>query len=213
MNTRREMTCDQSFECLSSPRATSGAAADQLARHLAVCDDCRRLALALGPAVDLLRDDAGRLALVDSPGHAAPAQLAARLKEPPRIEQVGEKGAAIPSTPPSTSPHGVASLVLRPGSFIAALAAGVLLTALFFGAPPGDPSTSGPGASAPERLVNSLGMVAACFDHQGSPARADVACCTRCHAAGESAVVRAGSAAAQSALPSLLASCQVCHTP
>ncbi|MBI1899804.1 MAG: hypothetical protein HYS13_01660 [Planctomycetia bacterium] len=215
MNARDEMTCDQTFDYLTSPPASAGAAAPgDVADHLAVCDECRRLAEALRPAVALLCEDAGRLALVDSPGHAAPAQLAARLKEPPRLhqvgeEEVGEKGDAAPSA----SGHDVRSLLLRPGSVIAALAAGVLLTALFLGSPPSGSSATTPGDAAPGRLANSLGMVAACFEHGGPPARADVACCTRCHAAGEGAVVRSGSAAARTALPSLLASCQVCHAP
>ncbi len=51
------MTCDDVFDMLTRGPFPSGAASDELVEdHLSSCDDCRRLAAALQPAVNLLRE-------------------------------------------------------------------------------------------------------------------------------------------------------------
>lgn len=51
------MTCDEVFDMLTRGPFPSGAANDELVEdHLASCVECRRLATALQPAVDLLRE-------------------------------------------------------------------------------------------------------------------------------------------------------------
>ena len=51
------MTCDDVFDVLTRGPFPSGAADDeQVERHLARCSECRRLATALRPAVELFQE-------------------------------------------------------------------------------------------------------------------------------------------------------------
>lgn len=68
------MTCDDVFDRLTRGPFPSGAAGDELVeRHLAHCADCRQLAMALAPALDLLREAIPAEEAFDLPGYRGPA--------------------------------------------------------------------------------------------------------------------------------------------
>ena len=64
------MTCDDVFDQLTRGPFPTGNAGDELVeRHLASCADCRRLAAALAPALDLLREAMPPEESFDLPGY------------------------------------------------------------------------------------------------------------------------------------------------
>jgi len=217
------MNCDHVFDILTRGPFPAGEPTDDaVERHLGRCHECRQLAEALRPAVDLLHE------AVDVEEHE---QLPGYRGKWTSADAPWEGGAAIATRTAPLRPAALLRRTWRTSSPARAMtlrlaAAGVLLGAvcvLLFGLSRGEPESSqslavasaGPGTPADGeaarlQLVTSLELPQDCLH----PVAANVEqshgrlqCCTRCHAqalANRPQLTR-------SRLADLTRSCQVCH--
>jgi len=226
------MNCDQVFDVLTRGPFPTGSDIDQpVERHLAVCHDCRRLAEALRPAVELFHEalsveesgslpayqsaevgaDAVQLsvlideALATPLGEAAPRTVeksARRRRLWPRFAAAAMLGAALAMT------MHLATLSWRPAVEAASSESGG--SAIGAVVSPYHPDLAG------QRWLAALKLPQACFErpHNASAPTADadptegdfpLACCTHCHAA-DSAV-----GTPPKAVATVQRACAVCH--
>lgn len=123
------LTCDHVFDVLTrGPFPTGDDSDEQVEHHLRACHDCRQLAEALRPAVELLHEVVSKDQALDLPeyqgslpdANPAPPRLSVvRLAKPPLVPKVNS---LVPRTPPGSA--------LARGSRLAALAASLLLIGL-----------------------------------------------------------------------------------
>jgi hypothetical protein len=217
------MNCDHVFDILTRGPFPAGESTDDaVERHLGRCHECRQLAEALRPAVEMFHEAVdieeheqlpgyrGKWAAVDAPweGATATATRTASLRP-----------AALLRRTWCTSPPARA-MALR------LAAAGVLLgvvCVLLFGLSGGEPESSkslavasaghgtpGDGDAASLQLLTSLKLPQNCLH----PVAANVEhshgrlqCCTRCHAEG----LAHRPQLTRSRLADLARSCQACH--
>lgn len=213
------MNCDQVFDILTRGPFPSGASTDHaVERHLGCCHECRQLAEALRPAVELFHESIDAVESADLPGYrgtlAPPATsptTTATLVRPAAI------GALLRPSWRASSPARATALRLA--------AAGVLLGAvcvLLFGLGRGgaadkDSSLAVAAAQPRESFHAELQTLMTAFDvpehclHPDSEtfeaAHGRVQCCTRCHADAHPNAPQLD----ESHLAELTRSCQVCH--
>ena len=229
------MNCDQVFDILTRGPFPTGTECDAgVEAHLAACPECRRLAEALRPAIELFQEAIGPEESRDLPGYwcavaadrTQPVVSYAEDREPPR-------------TPPPAVVHAPASgwSALAMWRMAAVLALGVTVGSLLHsrvsldgfstvppttgGAaliPPADESPQR-GALTPALRARLAVLPAACTRNQPGKgprytergdqmlATADLTrliCCAECHHRSSPAVPR-------SATSLVIESCQICH--
>lgn len=229
------MNCDQVFDVLTRGPFPTGTACDApVEAHLRVCPECRRLAEALRPALELFQEAIGPEESRDLPGYwcavgterTQPLVSYARELEPKRAEPRPVQPASTVRVFSALSAWGLA----------AALALGVTLGSLtsarwsFDGVSALPPRDEGgvivraaneegkPRFTQAEHMLLA-GLPAACYRHQpGDAPRYTVAkqqvlrnadlsnldCCTECHNANSDSV-------SSYATLSVSQSCQICH--
>ncbi len=198
MSAQREMFCDRVWEELTMPGA-GAASSPAVAEHLADCPECRRMAAAISPAVELFR-------AADPTAHVVPPLGGSCAVIPPE----GGTTNWTFGRPGKSVAHGL--------TLLGTLAAGLLMGALLVGVGGQSPSGGG-GENSNAPSLQSLGLVAACWQGDESKAANSIACCTQCHTSqrhaskGTAKVPSVATAASERALPKLLLSCQICHTP
>jgi hypothetical protein len=221
------MNCDQVFDILTRGPFPSGDAADAaVERHLAACHECRRLAEALRPAVELFHESIGP----DERG-SAHLPLAASVEV-----AVAKSTGAVPDASPSAgetlaSPSRLGrSWTTNLWRFAAAVAlgAGLVLGLRGIGIsdrldeanPSNRPSQAAPATasadSVPSRpdaagrqLLASFSLPAACFgiaEKVAAPrGETEYLCCTSCHAKSNERRPRVVASA------TIVQSCRACH--
>jgi hypothetical protein len=229
------MNCDQVFDVLTRGPFPTGTACDPpVEAHLSVCPECRRLAEALRPALELFQEAIGPEESRDLPGYWC-AVTADRPQPAVSIARdVAPRRAAAPHerrTPLMGNFSALAAWRLA-----AALALGVMLGSLVSGRLPLEGFSALPPAndeevpSAPPDDDNHLqftpaqhkmlaALPAACFGYQSRPApkytvstpqllaKGDLGtlnCCTGCHNTNSDSVTNHATAAVSQA-------CQICH--
>jgi hypothetical protein len=227
------MNCDQVFDVLTRGPFPTGTACDTpVEAHLRVCPECRQLAEALRPALELFQESISPEESRDLPGYwcaigaerSQPLVSYAREVEPARAAP--RKVRVEPPTKNFTA--------LSAWALAAALALGVTLGSLTSGRwslgdaqPPEQNSgvnirsadDDGPRFTAGERQLLAGMHTAACTRHQPSPAPrhtvgrqrvletadlGNLACCTECHNSGSDSVP-------DYATRKVMQSCQICH--
>lgn len=228
---KRTIDCDQVFEILTRGPFPSGESTDTAVEmHLIACHECRRLAEALRPAVDLFRENVSASEIEDLPSYqgvlcrweadAAPKKTGLMLAEP-RTRVVGLRKMLHAAT---RSDYAVAR-------FTAALLFGATLMGFLWNWTNGDSSgekTSGMASAwatdvarnsrvPDERLLASLDLPSFCRtisaprNGAASPkiattlTQAETQCCTQCHSATKKL------ASGHEALAKIARSCQLCH--
>jgi hypothetical protein len=228
------MNCDQVFDILTRGPFPTGTACDTpVEAHLRVCPDCRRLAEALRPALELFQEAISPEESRDLPGYwcsvgaerTQPLVSYARESEPKRAKL--RPAQPVPATRNFSA--------LSAWGLAAALALGVTLGSLvsarwsfigFSALPPRDNGSvivpaddDGPRFTPAERKLLAGTHTAACTLHQ--PSRAprytvgqqqvlgtadldNLACCTGCHNANSDSVSSYATVAVSQ-------SCRICH--
>ena len=99
---KRQMSCDDVFDILTRGPFPSGDATDPTVElHLVACHECRQLAEALRPAVDLFHETVPSTELDELPGyHGSLREL--RVATPPRRAAATFVAPARPQTPTKT---------------------------------------------------------------------------------------------------------------
>lgn len=214
------VSCDDVFEVLTrGPFPTGRAQDEQVDAHLAVCHECRQLAEALRPAVDLIQE-----AMLENEKEPLPVYLGrfhATVSEPP----------VKPRRPPTGS-----SSQLTGVSVVALLAIVALFVVTCEGlfsdgeTPSAQQSMSvfgggvirGVKQQVDEPLLSSLGVPLSCFPgrntahmpienlvaadgHTHASVADSIVCCTRCHHAGGNALH------SDRGIRVVTASCIACH--
>ena len=228
------MNCDQVFDVLTRGPFPTGTACDApVEAHLQVCPDCRRLAEALRPALELFQEAIGPEESRDLPGYwcavgterTGPLVSYARELEQNRVSP----------RPVVQAPAGSGFSALSAWGLAASLALGVLLGTLastrwtydgFSAVGPADthgviirtPSDQKQRFTAGDKKLLA-GLPAACYRNQPSPAMrntvgrqrvldtadlGNLACCTECHNSGSDSV-------SSYATATVSQSCQICH--
>ncbi len=228
------MNCDQVFDVLTRGPFPTGTACDApVEAHLQVCAECRRLAEALRPALELFQEAIGPEESRDLPGYwcavgterTGPLVSYARDLEQDRVAPRRVVQAPSASGFSALSAWGLA----------ASLALGVLLGSLasarwtydgFSAFPPGDSQRviirsvpdDEPRFTAVEKKLLA-GLPAACYRNQPAPALrnavgrqrvldtadlGNLACCTECHNSASDSV-------SSHATMTVSQSCQICH--
>lgn len=229
------MNCDQVFDILTRGPFPTGSACDiPVEAHLEVCPECRRLAEALRPALELFQETVAPEESRDLPGYWC---AVAADRQHPRVSYADEP--ELPRhmprvwTQPQPSSQFTALTLWRMAAMLA-LGATLGLLVSSRGAwdlsklPPGlggaaataagDDEVRAPGI-APPRNAKFEGLPLACWDHK-QPAAArftwrgeqllakvepqKMQCCTGCHNAGSDRVPGA-------ATLTVAQQCQVCH--
>lgn len=230
--------CDEVFDILTRGRFPAGRESDPaVEHHLRCCHDCRQLAEALRPAVEMFHECMSAEEVAELPeyhGEVTPLTQPFARRLPHSIEQVQ----LLPENTPRHD-HVVAQrwTIFLQGSMAAALTAATVMLVLSFGSSlrglkpdstiPSKPqfaaATSYPEAA---RQLLSLKLPDACWLDRRFPRLNDnapdaqqlalalekdeIACCTRCHAQVESPAAKATSPKfAQFA--TLQQSCLICH--
>lgn len=228
--------CDEVFDILTRGPFPSGRDSDPaVEHHLRCCHDCRQLAEALRPAVELFHECLSAEEVAELPeyhGEVTPLTKPFARRLPHTIDEV--------QLPPENTPrhdHVRAQrwIMLLQGSVATALTAAVVLLVLSFGnslrgLKPDSTIPSAPqfatAASYPEaaRQLLTLKLPAACWLDQNFPRMNDsrpvaeqlalaleqheIACCTRCHS--EAKALASRSPAVQH-VAMLQQSCLICH--
>ena len=213
------MNCDQVFDVLTRESFPTGNASDlQVEAHLQSCHDCRQLAEALRPAVELFHEslpaaDCAKLpgyrgGLADQPASDLPRVVDALIRQPP----------SIPSTS-STRGHGRWSRArwassLLEQSAITALLVGVACSLFWYAGLQGTPDRPATAALVAPELSDfvprepgalaALRLPVACSGG-GLHIGAEYHCCTRCHSAALRGAPRVRNVAA------VWAACGTCH--
>jgi hypothetical protein len=208
--------CDQVFDVLTRGPFPTGEAIDgPVERHLATCHECRALAEALRPAMELLHEAIDTDDSRDLPGYyGAPstagglAQLVAAAIEAEQTE------VAVPRAKTRAASWWRDWLLTsRAETFVAAMAGGVLLVlamvALQGVMPTREEQTAVASATAPTRdgliRLASLNLREECFSWKPGQALAANHCCTECHTAGGKL------ASPPRTVAVLAANCRACH--
>jgi hypothetical protein len=206
--------CDQVFEVLTRGPFPTGEAIDgPVERHLATCHECRALAEALRPAMELLHEAIDAEESRDLPGYyGAPstsgglAQLVAAAIDAEQAE------VAVPRT--KTRPASWWRdwlLTSRAETFFAAMAGGVLLVLAMVALQGVMPTRASQSvvAAAPtqEGIIHlaSLNLRNECFSWKPGQELAVNHCCTECHAAGGKL------ASPPKTVAIIAANCRACH--
>jgi hypothetical protein len=203
--------CDQVFEVLTRGPFPTGEAIDRsVERHLATCHECRALAEALRPAMELLHEAIDAEDSRDLPGYyGAPstsgglAQLVARA-----IEAESDEKVVRPKPVPAKQWRDWA-LASRAETFLAAMAGGVLLVVAMIALQNWTPHT----AQRPTVTLSKDGLLTLaaldlkprCFAWQPGDDVAAVHCCSRCHS------VNSRTPTPAPAIALVVANCQTCH--
>lgn len=231
------LTCDQVFEVLTrGPFPTGDESDEHVEHHLRACHDCRQLAEALRPAVELFHEVVSEDQALDLPeyqgslpdrGPRVQRLSVVRLaKEQPKCEPVVEK--LVPPERPQSSMRWVAALLLLLGltawvtGLIAESKSGRFTAWWDRSAGAQGPAIEGLPTEAGLLSLASLKLPAACLPLTHRPLSTEHAaqlalelmdgsldklrCCTECHHAG----------AAKSPQPAsitkvALQNCQTCH--
>ena len=212
------MNCDQVFDVLTRGPFPTGDAGDAaVERHLAACHECRELAVALAPGVELFHE-ALAFESYGLPGyrgvysHTGSTGLAAAV-EAALADEAPTPAAALAHSPVSAGPWGVVA-ALSIGAIVGALLMGLIwqgprpLAADPANQSAGEPRFQ-PSDSGRQWLV-SLALPGACLPTQAATLPLNrhgemrYACCLDCHGASE----RRPPLEAQAALDR---SCHVCH--
>jgi hypothetical protein len=226
------MNCDQVFDVLTRGPFPTGTACDTpVEAHLRVCPECRQLAEALRPALELFQESISPVERRDLPGYwcaigaerSQPLVSYAREVEPAR---------AAPRTV-RVAPPAKNFTALSAWGLAAALALGVTLGSLTSSRwtlgeaqPPAEKSgviirssDDAPRFTAGERQLLAGMHTAACVRHQPSPAPrhtvgrqrvletadlGNLVCCTECHNSNSDSV-------SSHATVKVMQSCQICH--
>lgn len=227
------MNCDQVFDVLTRGPFPTGDPCDaSVEAHLNECAECRRLAEALRPALELFQEAVDPEESRDLPGYwcaASDAQRASvsyapELESPKRLSRVGVSG-VLASRPTARIAWRMAAMLMLGVSLGMLASARWLLDGSMwsgFGSDasvaPLAPRKEQPRLAIAERMKLAA-LPAACFGgkpsddspggHRGNPLLADVAladlsCCSGCHNAGSDAVPRGATA-------EVAQSCQLCH--
>jgi len=225
------MHCDEVFDILTRGPFPSGAESDPaVEHHLRSCHDCRQLAEALRPAVELFHECLSAEEVAHLPeyhGGVIPMTQPFTRRLPQTIAEV-----QLPpeSTPRHDHAHEQRWAILLQSFVATALTAAVVMLVLSFGSSMRD-LQSGSGkihqlptatssADAARQLL-ALHLPAACWLDQNFPRQGesmpverqlalaienrDIACCTRCHAEAKS------HAPSITQVATLQQSCLICH--
>lgn len=213
----KTLNCDQVFDVLTRGPFPTGEAIDApVERHLSACHECRALAEALRPAIELFHEaidpEEGR----DLPGYhgalsSSSGGLAQMVAQAIESEQPPRTSVASGTHFPQTAWSRLAAY--RPSqleAFLAALAVGALfvLSLAGFG---GLEAPSAPRAVAITPTSDGLMQLAAlelrpaCFSWSQDSAASSLHCCTECHAAKGDRVLF------KPTIGVLTASCRACH--
>jgi len=226
------MNCDQVFDILTRGPFPTGTSCDvPVEAHLAECADCRRLAEALRPAVELFQEAVDPEESRDLPGYwcavatdrQSPALSYAREIEPASMLPLAEAG-AVHDTPWNGPWAWRMAAVLAVGVTLGVLFGSGALEPMHFSRggvaaalTPGDHDRPS-GASRWQRIEAAL-VPAACYklvpelgphystsagDLIEGAAMGHLNCCSGCHNAGSTTVTKASTAR-------VAQSCQVCH--
>lgn len=227
------MNCDHVFDMLTRGPFPSGDPQDESVElHLQACHECRQLAEALQPAVDLFREVIGPEEGSGLPGYrgALLRGNAVCLNGSPAGSLIGRVIARNEPPRPSRSPSVRGWRVSRTSCSWAAAVALLCGVAVLIGqgwehrrialAAAGQPLAGQPGAEAGAESPRSgpsltldhvqiaslerLELPELCIP-TGLAGRAEYHCCTRCHSAAQPQRRRLASVAA------MLAACTVCH--
>lgn len=228
------MNCDQVFDVLTRGPFPTGAGSDEaVERHLRACHECRQLAEALQPAVELLhesiaRDEAAELPEYQGALMAIERSVATAEEMRPRplsIQQLARTSAGERRQAAWTS-FAQFAVVLLLFAAVGSLTWNVFTTTKHRGEQDGLLAAVLPaGATTTARLdeqglmsLASLKLPARCFPHQtllnATDAKAQAAaidqdalrCCTECH--NSSSTVRS----APRLVAAMKQSCTACHT-
>lgn len=206
------INCDQVFDILTRGPFPSGDSSDEpVEKHLACCHECRQLAEALRPAVELLHEAIDSEESADLPGYRGSLRGLAPAASPVAVElaTLGElrRGLGLPPMPGWLSSRGWSGLVWFRVAATLILGAGVGILAYACLQPgEGEKSAAAPARTTPlakhlpsaegERLLASLDMRPACRLSTGSRTddaaamSADLSrfttaggfiCCLQCH--------------------------------
>jgi hypothetical protein len=208
--------CDQVFEVLTRGPFPTGEAIDgPVERHLATCHECRALAEALRPAMELLHEAIDGDESRDLPGYYGAPSTSGGL-----AQLVAAAIDAEPTSPRASKPRVEPALrwrtwllTSRAETFLAAMAGGVLLVLAMValqGAFPTDHDAAAPiVATTPTQdgliRLASLNLREECFAHQAGQELSITHCCTQCHSAAGKLVSPPKSIAV------IAASCRACH--
>ena len=233
---KRQMSCDDVFEILTRGPFPNGDGSDHAVElHLVACHECRQLAEALRPAVDLFHETVPSTELDDLPGyHGSLREL--RVATPPRRAAATFVASSRPKTSQRQRWTNVWSEFAL-ARFAAAMALGAAVCVLCWGLGGAkSPNANQPLADAashsrhkiwpseegwellrsldlPKRCLPQLALVANSATHpvDQSPALPvlvaveDLACCTRCHSAAN------GNSPPLHSVAALAQSCRGCH--
>jgi len=208
--------CDQVFDALTRGPFPAGEASDRhVERHLACCHECRALAEALRPAVDLFHEAIEPEECRDLPGYqgrlepmsAGALRVMAAIEREPR-----PSSRLVPKGKPVQNAAWWERFAANPWRLSAALALGMSLAMIGWIGWQADnaPLIASVGRYAPTEqgriALAALPLERECFHHDASSATLSYQCCTKCHGAG------AGKTAATTQLlAAVVSSCQACH--
>lgn len=215
----KPLDCDQVFDVLTRGPFPTGDAIDRhVERHLLACHDCRALAEALRPAVELFHEAIDAEDSRDLPGyHGALAPARGGLAQ--MVAQAIERDTEQPPAPVvmlPAHPWWQELLGHAPLRFAAAAALGAVLALGIWGAemfatysaPTGvRPPTLAAASPQPAdlRQLAALDLKPVCFTQPASPLAANqLRCCTECHTARQSP-------APVASLSLIASSCKSCH--
>ncbi|MGD9723877.1 MAG: hypothetical protein AB7O59_20945 [Pirellulales bacterium] len=229
------MNCDQVFDVLTRGPFPTGTACDTpVEAHLRVCPECRRLAEALRPALELFQEAVSPEESRDLPGYWC--SVGAERSQPlvSYAKEVEPSRPAVRPLPPVTVTKSFSAA--SAWGLAAALALGVTLGSMlstrwsldgFSAMPPRETGgvivraadDDGPRFTASEHKLLAALPAAACNRHQPKPAPrhtvgnqqvlstaelGQMACCTECHNANSDSVPDFATATVRQ-------SCQICH--
>jgi len=204
------MNCDHVFEVLTRGPFPSGDPSDQAVEaHLAGCHDCRRLAEALRPALDLFHESLAdeRTGLPGYLGEQTRGQETVTTAVMEQIRQTAEPVAA-PAAPAPMRPHSGLMQLIAAAFIGLALSASLLAISRRDHEPEELQVATKPSvldSSAQRRLASmKLAISCASYAQPGKVAR-DYKCCTLCHAAGRDK---------STPIPAMLrvvSACKTCH--
>lgn len=198
------MHCDQVFDVLTQGPFPTGESIDaRVERHIACCHECRQMAEALRPAVDLFHESIVEFDQVPLPeyrGQAGDASVATL----PEVVNACLNSTELHSRVTAPSRRGTCSSFLRQGSYIAATSLAIFgLILLGIAAMPDSKSalnqTPADGQVSNEKTVDRTAGIAlaqlseACLQdaglragavtpaHRSATVSKSVQCCTLCH--------------------------------
>jgi len=147
------LNCDQVFDVLTRGPFPSGDASDEsVEHHLRACHECRQLAEALRPAVELLHESIDRAGAIDLPEYQGTLPVSAPAARPARPLTLGLRQISAPTPKRSDSGRSFDRTV----SAVRLIAASLLVAAL--GILGYGFAVSGAGSSRTAGLAGLLGV-------------------------------------------------------